>query len=91
MLLEYAFVFLFFTFKDNNLGENWTNLEETLKKVGPHGACFFQLQESLALGGFRAPPSAKWSGGQDCGGKVNSRGLVEHWCVEAGETGGSTT
>ena len=36
-----------------------------------HWAHFFQLQGSLTLGGARAPPSAKWSGGQDCQGKAS--------------------
>ena len=75
-------LFLIFTFKDPNLSENLINLAETLNIVGPRGvhrARFFQLQGPLTLGGARAPPSVKGSGGQDCQGKVEGRGLVEHW------------
>ena len=39
-------------------------------------ACFFQLQGPLALAGPRALPSVKWSGGQDCRGKVKSEALL---------------
>ena len=51
------------------------------KIVGPHkvhGACFYQLQGPLALGGARAPPITTWNGDQDHGRKVKGRGLVEH-------------
>ena len=43
----HVFFFLIFTFKDQNVGENLTNLAENLNTVGPRGihrACFFQLQ-----------------------------------------------
>ena len=62
---------------------------ETLEIVGSrgvHGARFFQLQGPLALGGARVPSSAKWSGGQDCRGKVEGRGFVEHWWQEKTNT-----
>ena len=58
-----------FTFKDSKLTENLTNFADTPKIVGPrrvHGACFFQLQGPLTLGGARVTPSVKGSGGQDC-------------------------
>ena len=38
---------------------------------------FSQLQGPLVLGGARLPPSVNWSGGQDCRGKVEGRGLVK--------------
>ena len=74
-------LFLILRIERKTLAENLTNLAETLKIVGPrgvHGAPLFQLQGPLALGGARAPPSATWSGGQDCRGKVKCQGLVEH-------------
>ena len=39
-------------FKDQNLAENWTNLAENVKKVGPMGlgvGFFFQLWEQVGL------------------------------------------
>ena len=63
-------------------GGNLTNLAETLKIVGPrrvYGACFFQFQGPLAIGGARVPSSTKGSGEQDCQGKGEGRGLVEPW------------
>ena len=39
---------------------------------------FFQPQGPLVLGGARAPPSVKWTAGQDCREKVEGQGLVEH-------------
>ena len=49
--------------------ENLTDLAVNLKIVGPcgaRGACFFQLQGPLTLGGVGVPPSTKGSGEQDC-------------------------
>ena len=69
MQMIFSMLFLIFTLTDKNLAENPINLSRTQKIVRPcgvHGASFFQLQEPLALGGGRASPSAKWSGGQDC-------------------------
>ena len=65
----FSMLFLIFTFKDQNLAENLTNLTDTPKIVGlrrVHGARFLQLQGPLTLGGTRATPSVKGSGGQDC-------------------------
>ena len=61
-----SILFKIFSFEVSNLAENLTNLAVTIKLVGTclvHGARFFQLQGSLALGGARAPASVKWSGG----------------------------
>ena len=77
----FAMQFQIFTFKDPNLAEYLTNFAATLKIVGPRRfqrACFFQFQGPLTFGGARAPPSVKGSGGQDCQGRVEGRGLVEH-------------
>ena len=74
---------IIFTFKDQNFAENLTNLAKTLKKIEPcwvHGACFFQLQGPLAIGGPRTL-STKWSGSQDCQGKGKGPGRVEHCCL----------
>ena len=80
MQIIISMLFKFFTFKDPYLAENLTNLADTPKIVGlcrVHGARFFQLQGPLTLGGTRATPSVKGSGGQDCWGKVEGQGLVE--------------
>ena len=69
MQMIFSMLFLIFTCKDSYLAENLTNLADTPKIVGPrrvHGACSFQLQGPLILGGARATPSVKRSGGQDC-------------------------
>ena len=74
-------VITIFPTQKSKFGVKSYKFAETQKIVGPcgvHGAPFFQLQGPLALGGARVPPSAKWSGGQDCRGKVKGRGLVEH-------------
>ena len=70
MQMIFYMLFQIFAFKEFFfLNENWTSLSETMKIVEPrgvHGACFFQLQGPLALGGARVPPSSKLSGGQNC-------------------------
>ena len=84
MQMIFSILILSFTFKDQNLAENLTNVAETLKIFRPRGVngpCFFKLQGPLAVGGARAPPSVKWSGGQDCRGKVKGKGLVAHCCA----------
>ena len=65
---------------------------------GDIGTCYWQLtgqdpqrapwalQGSLAIGGTRVPLIAESSGGQDCQGKVEGRGLVEAWSWHSHET-----
>ena len=50
MQIIFAMLFPIFTFKDQDLAENWTNLADSPKIVGlcrVHGAHFFQLQGTL--------------------------------------------
>ena len=54
----------------------FTETHNIVAQRGVQRACFFKLLGPLTLGGARAPPSVKWSGGQDCWGKA--RGIVEH-------------
>ena len=74
----FSMLFLIFTFKDPNLVENLKNLADTPKKLDPAG--FLRLSFSnLTIGGARATPSVKGSGGRDWRGKVEGQGLVEPW------------
>ena len=82
MQMIFSMLFLIFTFKDKNLAENLTNLTDTPKIIGLcrfMGLAFCNCRGPLTLGGTRATPSVKGSGGQDCQGKVEGRGLVEPW------------
>ena len=52
-----SMLLLIFTFKDTSLAQNLISSADTQNNVGPgrvHGACFFQLQGPLTLGGARA-------------------------------------
>ena len=59
-----------FTLKDQNLAENLTNLMDTPIIVGFMGVAFSNYRGPLTLGGTRATPSVKGSGGHHCRGKV---------------------
>ena len=69
MQMIFSMLFLIFTYKDQNLAENLKNFTDTPKTGGlcrAHGAPFFNCRGPLTLGGTRAKPSVKGSGGQDC-------------------------
>ena len=52
-------------------------LQKLVNSAGLMGLPFFNCRGPLTLGGTRAKPSVKGSGGQDCRGKVEGRGLVD--------------
>ena len=93
MQMVFSMLFLIFTFKDQNLAKNLTNLMDTPNIVGlcrVHGTCFFcNCRGPLTLGWARATPSVKGSGGQDCWGKVEGQNLVEPcfiWSLQSYES-----
>ena len=80
MALIYYYMFTSFTGYADDIFHVISNFHITRSNFGVYPKnCwtrFCQLQEPLILGGARATPSVKGSGGQDCRGKQRAEALL---------------